>query len=304
MSKVAGFFEPGGPGVLRLLDVDEPQAGPGEVRIRVRAAGVQPFDVAVVQGVIHRATDPSVPQVPGNEFAGVVDQVGDGTVGFAVGDEILGYGTLHGYSELMVVGPDQITTKPANMSWEVAGGFSAGAQTADIGLREIGVGAGETVLVHGAAGAVGTIAVQLCRLWGATVIGAARESQHDYLRSLGAIPIAYGDRFADRVRSLAPQGVHACLDGVGGAALEASLELVGDRSRILTLVEHGRAKELGIRTTPLTRSAARLAGLADLYARDELSMHILATFPLARAADALRAYQAGNVRGKIVITVD
>lgn len=140
-----------------------------------------------------------------------------------------------------MVGPDQITTKPANMSWEVAGGFSAGAQTADIGLREIGVGAGDTVLIHGAAGAVGTIAVQLCRLWGATVIGAARESQRGYLRSLGAVPIGYGDRFVDRVRSLAPHGVHACLDGVGGEALDASLELVQDRCRILTLVEHGKA---------------------------------------------------------------
>lgn len=304
MSKVAGFYAPGGPEVLRLLEVDEPRAGPGEVRIRVKAAGVQPFDLAVVQGVIHPAKDPAVPQVPGNEFAGVVDQVGDGTVGFVLGDEVLGYRTLNSYCEHLVVGPEQITIKPANMSWEVAGGFSAAAQTADIGLKEIGVGAGEMVLIHGAAGAVGTIAVQLCRLWGATVIGAARESQHEYLRSLGATPIAYGDRFVDRVRALAPQGVHACLDGVGGEALEASLELVSDRTRILTLVEHGKAEELGIRTTPLTRSAARLAGLTDRFARDELSVHILATFPLARAADAHRAYQAGNVRGKIVITVD
>jgi NADPH:quinone reductase-like Zn-dependent oxidoreductase len=225
MSKAAAFFEPGGPEVLRLIDVDEPRAGPGQVRIRVKAAGVQPFDIAVVAGEIHRGTDPSVPQIPG-------------------------YGTLNSYSEHLVVGPDQITTKPANMSWEVAAGFSAGAQTADIGLKEVGVGAGDTVLIHGAAGAVGTIAVQLCRLWGATVIGAARESQHGYLRSLGAIPIAYGDRFADRVRARAPQGVHACLDGVGGEALDASLELVKDRSRILTLVEHGKASQLGIRTTP------------------------------------------------------
>jgi NADPH:quinone reductase-like Zn-dependent oxidoreductase len=250
MSKAAAFFEPGGPEVLRLIDVDEPRAGPGQVRIRVKAAGVQPFDIAVVAGEIHRGTDPSVPQIPGNEFAGVVAQVGDGAVGFVAGDEVLGYGTLNSYSEHLVVGPDQITTKPANMSWEVAAGFSAGAQTADIGLKEVGVGAGDTVLIHGAADAVGTIAVQLCRLWGATVIGAARESQHGYLRSLGAIPIAYGDRFADRVRARAPQGVHACLDGVGGEALDASLELVKDRSRILTLVEHGKASQLGIRTTP------------------------------------------------------
>jgi NADPH:quinone reductase-like Zn-dependent oxidoreductase len=304
MSKAAGFFEPGGPEVLRLIDVDDPQAGQGQVRIQVKAAGVQPFDIAVVEGAIHRQTDPTRPQIPGNEFAGVVDQVGDGAVGFAPGDEVLGYGTLNSYCEHLVVEPDQITSKPVSMSWEVAGGFSAGAQTADIGLKEIEVGEGDTVLIHGAAGAVGTIAVQLSGLWGATVIGAAREPQHDYLRSLGAIPIAYGDGFVDRVRTLAPEGVHACLDGVGGEALDASLELVEDRDRILTLVEHSKASELGIRTTPLTRSAARLAELAALYAEGKLSVHILETFPLARAADAHRAYQAGNVRGKIVLTID
>lgn len=304
MSKAAGFFEPGGPEVLRLIDVDEPQAGPGQVRVRVKAAGVQPFDIAVVAGSIHRQEDPAAPRIPGNEFAGVVDQVGDGAVGFAPGDAVLGYGTLNSYCEHLVVGPDQITLKPTNMSWEVAGGFSAAAQTADIGLREVEVGAGDTVLIHGAAGAVGTIAVQLCRLWGATVIGAARETQHDYLRSIGAVPIAYGDRFVDRVRALSPQGVDACLDGVGGEALDASLELVKNRSRVLTLVEHGKAPQLGIRTTPLTRSAARLAALADLYAQGKLTVHILASFPLARAADAHRAYRAGNVRGKIVLTID
>lgn len=302
MSRAAAFFEPGGPEVLRLVDVAEPQAGPGQVRIRVKAAGVQPYDVAVVAGVIHRRTD-GAPQVPGNEFAGVVDQVGDAVVGFEPGDEVLGFGTLGGYAEYLVVAPEQITLKPAGMPWEVAGGFSAAAQTAHIGLTEIGIGAGDTVLIHGAAGAVGTVAVQLCRLWGATVIGAAREAQHDYLRSLGATPVGYGDGFVERVRALAPAGVDACLDGVGGTALDAALELVKDRARILTLVEHAKAPELGIRTTPLARSAARLAGLAQLYAKGDLAVHILATFPLDRAADAHRAYQAGNIRGKIVITV-
>lgn len=304
MSKAAAFFEPGGPEALRWMDVTRPHAGPGQVLIRVKAAGVQPFDIAVVEGVIHRGADPAVPQIPGNEFAGVVEEVGAGVVGFAPGDEVLGFGTLNSYAEYLVVGPDQITAKPESMSWEVAGGFSAAAQTADIGLKEIEVGSGDTVLIHGAAGAVGTIAVQLCRLWGATVVGAAREGHHDYLRSLGAIPIAYGDGFVDRVRTLAPQGVDACLDGVGGAALNDALELVKARRRILTLVEHTRAAELGIRTTPLTRSAARLAALADLYAQGALIVHILATLPLSRAADAHRLYRAGNIHGKIVLTVD
>lgn len=304
MSKAAGFFEPGGPEVLQLIDVDEPQAGTGQVRIRVKAAGVQPFDIAVVEGFVLPGTDPAFPRIPGNEFAGVVDQIGDGTVGFVPGDEVLGFGMLNSYVEHLVVSTDQITAKPANMSWDVAGGFSAGAQTAHIALREIGVGEGDTVLIHGAAGSVGTIGVQLSRLWGAKVIGAAREIQHDYLRSLGAIPIAYGDRFVDRVRALAPEGVHACLDGVGGEALNAALELVKDRSRILTLFEHEKAAQLGVRLTPPTRSAARLAELADLYAQGKLTVYIHKTFPLSQAADAHRAYKAENIRGKIVLTVD
>ncbi|WP_328414560.1 NADP-dependent oxidoreductase [Micromonospora sp. NBC_00389] len=304
MSKAIGFFEPGGPEVLQLIDVEGPQAGPGQVRIRVKAAGVQPYDVAVVEGWIPAGVNPGFPRIPGNEFAGLVDSVGEGVTGFSPGDEVLGYGQLNCYAEDLVVPADQITGKPHNMPWDVAGGFPAGALNAHVALQELGVGTGETVLIHGAAGAVGTIAVQLARLWGATVIAAAREAQHDYLRSLGALPVAYVDGFAGRVRALAPKGVDASLDGVGGDALDATLEFVKDRGRILTLVEHGRARELGIRTNPHKRSAARLAELADLYAQGKLTVHVRETFPLFRAADALRAYKAGNSRGKIVILVD
>ncbi|MFC9974620.1 NADP-dependent oxidoreductase [Spirillospora sp. NPDC127200] len=305
MSRAMIFTEPGGPEVLHLAELPEPQAGPGMVRVRVRAAGVQPFDVAVVAGWVPPNADGSWPRVPGNEYAGVVDQVGEGVTGFAVGDEVLGFGLMEAYREHVAVPADHVTAKPAAMPWEVAGGFAAAAQNAHIALEEMRVGAGDTVLVHGAAGAVGGVAVQLARLWGAaTVIGAAREAQHDYLRSLGAVPVAYGDGFADRVRALAPGGVDAALDGVGGEALDATMELVKDPARVVTLVDHGRAAELGVRTTPPKRSAARLAGLADLYAQGRLAFHVRETFPLERAADAHRSYSAGNVRGKIVLTVD
>lgn len=303
MSSAAAFYQPGGPEVLRVVEVPDPTAGPGEVVVRVKAAGVQPYDVAVVAGQIHRQPDPRIPTIPGNEYAGVVEQVGAAVSGFAVGDEVLGYGTLNSYQELLATRADQVTAKPAAMPWEVAGGFTAGAQTAHIAWEEIGAGAGETVLVHGAAGAVGTVAVQLARLRGATVIGTAREAQHGYVRSLGAVPIAYSEDFVQQVRALAPQGIDAAIDGVGGPALDATLELVQDRSRILTLTDHALAPTLGIRVTPLARSAERLALLADLYARGELKFPVMATYPLARAADALRAYQARNIRGKIVITI-
>ncbi|XVQ15557.1 NADP-dependent oxidoreductase [Spirillospora sp. CA-255316] len=283
----------------------EPQPGPGEVLIGVKAAGVQPFDVAVVEGWLPAGAEAAFPRIPGNEFAGIVERTGEGVAGFAPGDEVLGFGLLQAYQERLVVPADQITAKPASMPWAVAGGFSAAAQTAHIAVGELAIAAGDTLLVHGAAGAVGTVAVQLARLAGATVIGAAREAHHDYLRSLGVLPIAYGPDFTGRVLRSAPEGrVDAALDGVGGHALEASLDLVKDRGRILTLVEHGKADKLGIRVTPPARSAARLAGLADLYARGDLTVHVRETFPLERAADAHRSYKAGNIRGKIVLTMD
>ncbi|MGW4463971.1 NADP-dependent oxidoreductase [Micromonospora sp. NPDC004704] len=301
--RAAAFTEFGGPEVLRLMELETPQAGTGQVRVRIKAAGVQPYDCAVRAGWTPPGTGRGFPRVPGNEFAGIVDQVGPEVTGVTVGAEVLGFGQLNCYAEQLVIPADQITPKPESLPWTVAGGFTAGAQTAHIALQTLGVGPGDVLLVHGAAGAVGTVAVQLAQLWGATVIGTAREENHDYLRGLGATPVAYGDGLADRVRALAPGGVSAALDGAGGDALRVSLELVPDRKRILTLVEHDQAEPLGILLTPALRSAARLAELVDLHHRNLLRLHIRETFPLSRAADAHRAMETGHGRGKIVITI-
>ncbi|MET8337853.1 NADP-dependent oxidoreductase [Streptosporangium canum] len=300
--KAAAFSEFGGPEVLRAMEIETPEAAEGQVRVRVRAAGVQPFDVAVRQGWMPAGVSGDLPRIPGNEFAGVVDQVGEGVRGIAVGDEVLGFNLLNSYAEYVVVPAENVTAKPANMPWEVAGGFTAGTQTAHIALRQLGVGEGDTVLVHAAAGSVGTAAVQLARLWGATVIGTAREENHDYLRSLGAIPVAYGEGLLERVRALAPGGVDMVLDGAGGEALDVSLRLVkGDR--IVTLVEHDRAEELGVQLTRGVRLASRLAELAELYSDGALTFHVRRTYPLDRAADAHREVEAGHGRGKVVLAV-
>ncbi|WP_134661631.1 NADP-dependent oxidoreductase [Amycolatopsis sp. CFH S0078] len=300
MSKAMGVRELGGPEVLRLEEVAEPRPGPGEVRIRAKAAGVQAFDIAVLAGLIP-VPEPGAFTVPGNEFAGIVDEVGEGVAGFTAGDEVLGFGRLGAYQELVVAGADQVVPKPPEMPWEVAGAFTAAAQTAEIAIERINVGPGDTVLVHGAAGSVGAMAVQLSQLRGAKVLGVARPAWHEQVRALGAIPLAYSEDFVERV---APHGVTAAIDGVGGVALEYTLDLVKDRSRILTLVEHNRADGLGIKLTVNDRSAARLARLAALYAKGELTHRIMATFPLAEAAEAMRTYQAGNIHGKIVLTMD
>lgn len=294
----AGFTEPGGPEVLRLIEVPTPRAGAGEVRVRVRAAGVQPYDCAVRAGWVPPGAVLEPPTIPGNEFAGVVDEIGDGVTGIAANAEVLGFGRLGAYAEWVVVPADQVTAKPAGLPWTVAGGFSAAAQTAHIAVGEIEPKPGETVLIHGAAGAVGGVAVQLAVAAGATVIGTARPANHDHLRSLGAVPVSYGDGLVERVRALAPAGVDAALDGAGGVALDASLALVADRGRILTLVDHDRAGPLGVKVTPNARSAARLAGLAAA----PISFLVRATYPLERAADAHRDVEPGHGRGKVVLT--
>ncbi|MEU7875052.1 NADP-dependent oxidoreductase [Dactylosporangium sp. NPDC049140] len=299
--RAAAFAEPGPPDVLRLHDRPEPQAGPGQVRVRVRVAGVQPFDAALRRGWVPPYATVTLPQTPGNEFAGVVDQ---GTDRIPAGTEVLGFSVFGSYAELIVVPEDQVTVKPPSLPWEVAGGFTAGWQTARLALSAIGAGPGDTVLVNAAAGGTGTAGVQLAGLLGATVIGTASAANQDYVRSLGAIPVVYGEGLADRVRALAPQGVTAAIDGAGGAALETSLALVADRKRIITLVAHDRVEELGLASIQGRRSAEALAELVGLYAAGRTRWHVRRVYPLAAAADAHREIETGHGRGKIVIAVD
>ncbi|MGW5053501.1 NADP-dependent oxidoreductase [Actinokineospora sp. NPDC004072] len=291
----------GGPEVLELVDLPDPEPGPGQVRVRVRAAGVQPVDIAVRQGFVPRGVEVRHPQVLGNEFAGEVDRLGPGATGFAPGDAVVGFAVLACYAEHVVVGVDQIVAKPPTMTFEQAGGLSGGGQTAHTALEELRVSAGETLLVHAAAGGVGTVAVQLAKDLGATVVGTASPANHDYLRALGAIPVAYGDGLVERVRAAAPGGVHAALDAAGADALRASVELVADRDRIGTLVAFDLVAELGVRAVFSRRSAARLAALADLHARGGLDLHVRAAYPLAAAADAHADVERGHGRGKVVI---
>ncbi|MFF2042315.1 NADP-dependent oxidoreductase [Kitasatospora sp. NPDC058170] len=291
----------GGPEVLRVAELPTPSAGPGEVRVRVYAAGVQPADLAVREGWTPPGVVVEPPVVPGNEFAGVVDQVGPDSSGWKVGDEVLGFRLLRSHAEFVTVDGSQLVAKPAGMPWEQAGSLSASGQTAHTGLTALGVGKGDTVLVHGAAGGVGTVAVQLARAWGATVIGTASERNHDYLRELGAIPVLYGEGLVERVRAAAPQGVDAAFDAAGHGALEASVELVADRDRIATITDFATAGRLGLRALRAERTAARLAELVRLWEDGGLRLEVADTFPLGRAADAHRMVGTGHVRGKVVL---
>lgn len=303
MGRRVVFFAYGGPEVLRLIEEEPPEPGVGEIRVRVRAAGVNPVDCKIRSGAFAAPGD-TFPQSLGNEFAGVVDAVGPGVASPSVGDEVLGFTVAAAYADHVVVPAGHVTAKPAGLPWEVAGALSAVGQTAHHAVRELGVAPGETLLVHAAAGGVGTVAVQLARDLGARVIGTARPRNHGYLRELGAIPVAYGPGLAERVRAIAPEGVDAALDAVGGEAITVSLALVRDRRRIGTLVDDEAAKVHGIRRLRGARSAGTLAELAARCASGALRLPVTRRYPLAAAADAHREMETGHVRGKIVLTLE
>jgi len=293
--KAVAFTEHGGPDVLRVMELDDPHPGPGQVRVRVKAAGVQPFDAAVRAGWEPPGVELRWPRVPGNEFAGVIDEVGDGAE-FTPGTEVLGFTVVQAYAEYVVVPAANVTPKPQDMPWEVAGGFTAGTQTAALAMENLDVKAGETLLIHAAAGSVGTAAVQLAVLRGAKVIGTASEVNQDYVRELGATPIVYGEGLKQRIQEAAPH-IDAILDGAGGDALTISLELVKDR--VLTLVDHGRE---GAKVVQGERKAERLADLAALYAKGDLRFHVRRAYPYTEAVEAHREIDTRHGRGKIVIT--
>jgi enoyl reductase len=302
MATVMVFDEYGDPDVLHLADVPDPRPGPGQVRVRVRAAGVQPADTRLRSGAWRSWNPATLPARLGNEAAGVVDAVGAGVSEFRPGDEVLGP-AAGAYADVVVAEADQLAHKPAAMPWDEAGAFSASGQTASTALEDLAVSAGETLLIHAAAGGVGVIAAQLAIARGVRVIGTASEANHDFLRGLGATPVTYGPGLVDRVRAVAPDGVDVVLDGAGGEALTASVELVDKRERIGTIADIASAGRLGVRPIGTRRSADRLAELVGLYSLGQLEVFIWKEYPLARAADAHRESERGHLRGKIVLTV-
>ena len=302
----------GGPEVLRVADLPVPEPGPGQVRVRVRAAGVNPVDVKRRRGDFAafapagppQATSPQrpSPQRLGNEYAGTVDALGSEVTGLAVGAEVLGSAAGDAYADFVVVPAADVVPRPPGAPVEVAGALPAVGQTAHTALAAIGVEPGDTVLVHAAAGGVGTVAVQLARLLGARVIGTASPANHEYVRGLGAIPVAYGPGLVDRIRELAPGGVDAALDLVGGEAIAASLALVADRRRIGTTVDARAAKEHGFQRVG-GRSTPALVELVGLVASGGLVLPVDASYPLESAPRAHARVEAGHVRGKLALTL-
>ena len=300
--RAAVFDRYGPPEVLRIAELPDPVPGPGQARVRVRAAGVQPFDVGVREGWMRRGPG-HFPHQVGQEFSGVVDLLGEGATGPAPGTAVLGSTMMNGQATHVVVPAADLVAKPAELSFPAAAALVAAGQTASGALTSLRVTAGDVLLVHGAAGSVGTLAVQLARLAGATVIGTASPANHSYLRELVAVPVAYGEGLVEAVRAVAPGPVTVALDAAGRGAVAASVALDVPRERIGTIVDDKDAADFGTAVVRLARSPVRLAEVVALAARGVLRMPVRA-YPFAQVAEAHAVVQAGHGRGKVVLLVE
>lgn len=302
------FAEHGAPEVLDVAEMREiPEPGPGQVLLRVKAVGVNPLDAKIRSGVLAAVFPVTFPHVPGQDVAGVVDAVGADVTAWAVGDEVLGFGTRT-YADYALADADRLAAKPAALSWELAGALPTAADAAYRALAEVKVGEGDTVLVHAAAGGVGGLAVQFAKLLGARVIGTASEANHEYLRELGAEPVTYGEGLADRVRALAPDGVDAAVDFVGGGVLAASVALAGGPERVMSIVDPHDAEANGVRFSSGHDGEdyliAALTLASDLLVRGRLVLPLAGVLSLDEAAEAHRRIDSGRTRGKLVLLTD
>lgn len=296
----------GGLDVLSVTRVPRPKVGPGEILVRVRSAAVNPVDWKLMAGALDALLPVFFPVVPGWDVAGVVEQVGPDTPEFSVGDEVFAYARrdyVQGgtFAELVSVSATAAARKPASLSWDEAAGIPLAGLTARRTLARLGVDDKTTLLIHGAAGGVGTFGVQLARELGARVIGTASPANHERLAALGAEPVSYGDGLAERVRELASDGVTAVADFVGGV-LDTTLAVLADGGRHASIADPSVLSAGGdfIWVRP---DGAELAALGALADRGKLKVPIAAVFPLEQAAEALALNQQGHTHGKIIIRV-
>ncbi|WP_406153503.1 NADP-dependent oxidoreductase [Streptomyces sp. NBC_01023] len=297
MKKVS-FAEFGGPEVLRLIDAEEPHTGPGRIRIAVRAAGINPVDWRVREGQILGAHPTELPSGVGLDAAGVVDEVGEGVEGVEAGDHVFGEGAST-YAEFAVL--SAWAPMPDGLTFEEAAGYPSVVETALRIIRETGVRPGQTLLVSGASGGVGSAVLQIARDRGITVIGTAGAANQDYLRSLGAVATTYGEGWAERVRQLGR--VDAALDLAGAGVIRELVELTGDPQKVISIADLG-APALGVRFSGVAGSVPdALAEAAGLISRGKLHIPVEKSYTLAEAAAAHIDSRAGHTRGRRVIVV-
>lgn len=305
--KALVYREFGGNDRFEIAEVDRPHIGPDTLVVRVVAAGINPVDYKVREGYLRGLIDTELPATPGWDVAGIVERTGLDTPEFAVGDAVLAYARAdvvrHGsLAEYMPVPVRTATRKPEGLSFAQAAALPLTGLTALQALDRVGVGEGDVVLIHGAAGGVGSFGVQLARLRGARVVGTASDRNHDYLRGHGATPIAYGDGIVAAARAAEPDGFDVIVDFVGGTTLDTTRELLRDGGRVVSIADSRAATEFGGAYVWVRPDAAQLGTLADLAADGELAVEIAAEYPFERAAEAYAELEQGHTRGKIVVT--
>jgi NADPH:quinone reductase-like Zn-dependent oxidoreductase len=306
--KAVQFSEYGGPEVLKVVDVGEPHPGPGQIRVAVRAAGVNAFDWKFRRGELAAFMHVDFPTGVGLDASGVVDEVGDGVEEIAVGDEVFGSIPLDSaatWAAAQYAVLAEWAKKPKTLSFEEAAGYPMSTEAARRALNVLPLESGQTLIVHGAAGGVGLAAVQFALAGEASVIGTASEGHHQYLRALGVIPTTYGPGLADRVRELAPGGVDVAFDAVGFGVLPELIELTGDAGKVITIADN-RAAEYGVRFSggvgPDRAPEAR-AEAAALFEQGKFRLPVAETFSLDNIAAAHAKSEQGHVLGKFVVTV-
>jgi NADPH:quinone reductase-like Zn-dependent oxidoreductase len=305
--KAVRFDRYGGVDVLEVREVPVPVPGAGEVRVEVKAAGINPGEAMIRQGALHEIFPATFPSGQGSDLAGVVTEVGPGVELFSVGDEVLGFtNNRASHAEFVVVPPDQLTTKPPAVSWEAAGALFVAGTTAYAAVGSVELTPSDTVAIAGAAGGVGTIAVQLAKRTGATVLGIAGPSNDQWLAAHGVIAVNYGDGLADRLRSAAPDGrVDAFLDFFGGGYIELAITELGTApDRIDTIIDFPALERFGVKFVGNQdgADAAVLGELAALIAAGQLEVPIAELIPLDEVQRAYSTLERRHTRGKIVLT--
>ncbi|MEV6751536.1 NADP-dependent oxidoreductase [Streptomyces sp. NPDC051214] len=308
MSKAYVFTRFGGPDVEAFVDQARPEPGPGQLLVAVRAAGVNPVDWKLRAGKRRPGAPPAeFPEVLGSEVAGVVEAVGSGVEGFAVGDAVFGNPDTGGYAEHTLLPASLAAHKPAGLTFAEAAALPVAVATAYDGLQQLNLPAGATLLITGVGGGVGVAAAQLARHRGIQVVGTASAGKKDFVESLGAVHVPPGPDLADRVRAAAPGGqVDAVFDLVGGddlVAVAALLPLAGREGKLITAAAKETVGELGGAAVARARTSEVLDAVARLAVEGVLRPQVTATYPLDRADEALRAVEGGHARGKVVIEV-
>ena len=304
MSRAVRFEQYGGVEVLDVVDVPMPTPAPGQVLVRVKAAGINPGEAKIREGLLHERWPSTFPSGQGSDLAGVIEQLGEGVTNLSVGDEVLGFTDERAsHAEFVAVPADNVTPRPAGVSWEVAGSLFVAGSTAYASVAAVAASAGDTVVVAGAAGGVGSLAAQLARLAGADVIGLASEPNHAWLSGYGVTPVTYGDGVEERIRAAGASSIDALIDTVGDGYVALALELGVAPDRINTIADFAAVAQYGVKAegSAAGASAAVLAELAALIDTGRLEVPIAGVYPLEDVRAAFTELADGHTRGKIVL---